>query len=383
MESDTIKKTGSLVELLKSSQDPKWKNYHNERTCFEAYEQIKKNLKPIVDDVERGAMCNDIKIELDKYKVEIQKIMEDNSDSKQKQIQQLLDSDPVIFLNNHGRGHIDMVLKKACEIVSNSFGNPLSEFEIFILVCAIEIHDIGNLFGRKNHERNLNKIFDEKCKDIIIDNPEKRAIKSIAMAHGGKNRLGTRDTISNLPNIEYVLGEEIHPRLLASIVRFADELADDSTRASRGPLEFSIVGDNSILYQNYSKSLHTVVLDKESRFLNGNHDIFIRLVYEINTDDIKKKYNCGVYEKYLLDEIYDRTLKMERERRYCIKFFGTFINISKIVVIINIYSDTTLEKIDTISYTLEDCTYPDNPQSGNIKAIAGDNIRTGEEELKK
>lgn len=232
-------------------------------------------------------------------------------------------------------------------------------------------------------ERNLNKIFDEKCKDIIIDNPEKRAIKSIAMAHGGKNRLGTRDTISNLPNIEYVLGEEIHPRLLASIVRFADELADDSTRASRGPLEFSIVGDNSILYQNYSKSLHTVVLDKESRFLNGNHDIFIRLVYEINTDDIKKKYNCGVYEKYLLDEIYDRTLKMERERRYCIKFFGTFINISKIVVIINIYSDTTLEKIDTISYTLEDCTYPDNPQSGNIKAIAGDNIRTGEEELKK
>lgn len=152
MESDTIKKTGSLVELLKSSQDPKWKNYHNERTCFEAYEQIKKNLKPIVDDVERGAMCNDIKIELDKYKVEIQKIMEDNSDSKQKQIQQLLDSDPVIFLNNHGRGHIDMVLKKAGEIVSNSFGNPLSEFEIFILVCAIEIHDIGNLFGRKKSQ---------------------------------------------------------------------------------------------------------------------------------------------------------------------------------------------------------------------------------------
>ena len=383
MGNHNLKDSNKLLEYLYSTQDEKWKKYHNGRTCFEAYEQIRLNLKPIVDDVERGAMCNEIKVELERYREIIQKVLDDNPDDKAERIREILDSDPVIFLNDHGRGHIDMVLKRASEITSFFFGDQLSEFETFVLVCAIEIHDIGNLFGRVNHEKNLSIIFDEESKNIIIDNPEKRAIKSIAMVHGGKNRLGLKDTISALPNIEYILGEKIRPRLLGAIVRFADELADDSSRASRGPLDFNIIGENSLLYQNYSKSLHTVVLDNQAQRMNGNNEIIIQLVYELDTDDLKKKYNCVGYEKFLLDEIYDRTLKMERERRYCIKFFGTVVNICRIMVKINIYDNTTLERVDTITYTLEDCAYPDEPQSGNIKAFVGENIRTGEEELRK
>ena len=68
---------------------------------------------------------------------------------------------------------------------------------------------------------------------------------------------------------------------------------------------------------------------------------------------LKKKYKIGNGQKYLLDEIYDRTLKMEQERRYCMKFMHPYIDIGRIDVTINIYNED-LELLPSISYRLED-----------------------------
>ena len=110
---------------------------------------------------------------------------------------ELFAEDPVLFLNDHGPDHIDMVIERANSIVTNFNTEPLSEFEAFILLCAIQIHDIGNILGRAGHERKLNSIFDEKSANIIIDTPERRVIKSVAMAHGGKTENG-KDSLVKL-----------------------------------------------------------------------------------------------------------------------------------------------------------------------------------------
>lgn len=372
----TIYGCGGFEAYLEQISASKWKRYHNNRTLGEAIKEVKNNLKPIVEEAERGAMAAEMRQEYDKINDELTALNQGGDiHSFQKRISEITEDKAILYLNNHGEEHIEQVIQRAENIVYNFKGKSLTEFEVFILLCAIHIHDIGNVLGRKEHERNLNQIFDGHVKDIITDTPERRVIKSIAMSHGGKNMDGSKDTISRLNQTEDLLGEKIRPRLLAAILRLADELADDSTRKSTGALELGIVGEVSLIFQEYSRVLHTVKIEK-----NENGDCEISLVFELEIADLSKVYKMGHDEKYLLDEIYDRTLKMERERRYCQKFMHSEIAINCINVKINIYGECS-EKIDTISYRLEDISYPNEPYAGSIKDVVDSTIRTGKEEL--
>lgn len=373
----TVKTCGGLVQFLTETQNPIWKKYHNNRTCFEAYTEIKRNLEPIQDTIIAGAMAEGINTALKKYEEEVNSIIsEGNEGSRAQKIHELFASDPVIFLNDHGPGHIEKVIERANDIIAHFIGEPLSEFEAFLLACAIQIHDIGNILGRTGHERKLIEIFDDNSKNIILDVPERRAIKSIAMAHGGKGTFG-KDTISPLSSKESIFNTQVRTRLLASILRFSDELADDSTRANRPAIDLNIIGTNSEIYHCYSQALHTVNIEEDKETQNCK----VTLVYELETDSLRRTYKVGGCEKYLLDEIYDRTLKMELERRYCMKFMYPSVNIGRIDVSINIYGRTS-EKVRTISYTLEDVFYPESPIAGQIGNTWKKEVPSGEELLR-
>ena len=57
-------------------------------------------------------------------------------------------------LTDHGPNHIIRVI----QIVSYLLKSDLNFtcYEIYILLIAIQIHDIGNLLGRENHETSVN-----------------------------------------------------------------------------------------------------------------------------------------------------------------------------------------------------------------------------------
>lgn len=370
----------SILELKKglenyilSKNSGSFKKYHGDRTCHEAYVELKRNLLPIQENVTTGAMADAIRDLTNSYSEKIQAIIAETPDKDAQivRMHELFAADPVLFLNDHGPDHINMVIDRANSIVANFSTDHLSEFEAFILLCAIQIHDIGNILGRAGHERKLNSIFDEKSTNIIVDTPERRVIKSIAMAHGGKTENG-KDTISLLSARETIFNETVRTRLLAAILRFADELADDNTRANRPALDLNILGTNSDIYHKYSSALHTVAIKPDEE----NNDFKVSLVFELEAHALKNRYLVGKHEKYLLDEIYDRTQKMELERRYCMKFMYPYINIGRIEVVINIYGSQS-QKLKAISYTLEDVSYPNdavvirNGMIGNISVPSG------------
>ncbi len=351
-----------LEEYLKVRATQKWKSNHNGRTLWEAYQQLVLNLIPIQENVTAGAMADGINQYSENCKKEIEAIKSSEKDVD-KNMYEFFSSEHIIFLNDHGPDHIKKVIERVSAILKTN-SQELHEFEAFILLCAIQIHDIGNVLGRAGHEKKLNDIFDKQSENIIIDAPEKRVIKSIAMAHGGKNRDGSKDTLSRLPVVETMFEVNIRTRFLAALLRFADELADDSTRANRVAMNLGIVGIDSILYHDYSGALHTVGIHKDM----SNEDHRIDLVYELETSILTKEYVVGESKKYLLDEIYDRTLKMEQERRYCMKFMHPYIHLGRINVTINIY-DSELQPLRPITYRLEDILYPDTPRIGHIKDI--------------
>ena len=244
----------------------------------------------------------------------------------------VFENDPIIYLNKHGESHIMDVQGRALRLLEHFRDCKMSFYELYILMCAIVVHDIGNIHGREGHEEDIEKILSqEKNHHLIPDTNERRTICRIARTHGGAYN-GSKDTISALKEIAPLNGFMIRERLLAAILRFSDELADDYTRADSTAMENGLVEGASRIYHQYSKSLHTV-------------------------------------------EIYDRTIKMERERRYCMRFMHRYIPIDKIHVNVEINDSENSLKSYTVKYVLEERGYP--PVIYKTKEDIGQELKSG------
>ena len=151
--------------------------------------------------------------------------------------------DKGVYLTDHGPDHIDLVLKRASALVQTSKSRrtdyetkpqykPLIDpYEACLLILAIHFHDVGNIYGRDGHEQRIMKVMETIGPLEPLDVFHKRVIAKIATAHGG-NFNGDRDTIRHVEANEQFDGEiRYRPQLLAAVLRLADELSDDHTRA--------------------------------------------------------------------------------------------------------------------------------------------------------
>ncbi|MBV9158352.1 MAG: hypothetical protein JO097_18970, partial [Acidobacteriaceae bacterium] len=126
-------------------------------------------------------------------------------------------------LTDHGPDHIKTVILRACELVSAR--GDLTPYEVYLLLVAIHLHDVGNIFGRETHELNSEAVIKELGTLLGEHRLEHRVIFEIAQAHGG-SIAGDKDKISRLPRSVALLGQDVRQQMLAAILRFADELAD-------------------------------------------------------------------------------------------------------------------------------------------------------------
>lgn len=260
------------------------------------------------------------------------------------------------WLTDHGVQHITTVIRRADELASSGDSIILTPYEAYLLLLAIHFHDVGNIFGRDQHEKNIGKVMQDLDESLIgRDGLEKRIIRDIAMAHGGYVDLEqtNKDTIGSLA-WENVRDAHPRARLLAALLRFADELADDHTRTSRflvnnAPLQGSEV------YHLYADRLQRVTVDSNNRRVS--------LLFELDATHTMKKYAKGSCTVYLYDEIIARTLKMHREHIYCLRFMQPLVQIDTIDVSIVITTDNFMTVLKEINFSLIQRGYPDRPSS--------------------
>jgi hypothetical protein len=157
-----------------------------------------------------------------------------------------------------------------------------------------------------------------------------------------------------------IMSKDVRQRLLAAILRFADELADDRTRVF--DISISDIPENSQIFHAYSQSLHTVKLEKD----DIENTFFVKLCYFMPLQEALCSYkkfernNTGeLVPTYILliREIIERTKKMEHERRYCSRYFLPHIIIKQIKVEIEIDLGG-IAGANQIAYTLRDTGYP-------------------------
>ena len=174
------------------------------------------------------------------------------------------DPEDIVYLTNHGPDHVNQVVQRTTDLLRDS-GCKLSAYEGYILLSAILFHDVGNIFGRKNHEARAWEIMNRLGSLAGTDTLEKKTIIKIALVHGGAFN-GSKDTIGQLQERDDILNKPVRKRLLAALLRFGDELADDYSRASRYMLDAGMIPTDSQIYHRYSDSLKSVrVEDGEVR----------------------------------------------------------------------------------------------------------------------
>ncbi len=238
--------------------------------------------------------------------------------------------DPEIVLNDHGAGHVITVIEKATELVAAD-DCDFSAYEIYILLLCILLHDVGNVFGRYEHEISVDKIISHAEELCGEDTVEIMLIRSIVDSHGGKIK-GTdnKDKISPLKKEENCLKGIVRTRSVASVLRFADELADDKRRASTKLLEEDLLPPKSKMHHAFSACLDNVYVKHATKT--------IELTFKISKTFATQFFaNQDGNEILLLDEIYNRILKMHLERIYCMRFLKGMIDIEKISISIEFY----------------------------------------------
>jgi len=241
------------------------------------------------------------------------------------------------FLTDHGPEHIKTVIKRATQLISAMKPEEqLNPFEVYILLMAIHVHDVGNILSRNGHEVNSSVII-EHLKDTLVryDRIEWAAIYDIASAHGGEEK----DKISKLPETpEPIHNIDVRFQLLAAILKFADELAEDSSRAARYFAVTNNLPELSVIYHEYALALHSVKIKTKDRLVDMHFNIEENKLHTIYKKIIKggTKENPKVIDEYLINEIYLRTLKTHFERLYCMRFLRPYINIDRIRVFIKV-----------------------------------------------
>lgn len=281
------------------------------------------------------------------------------------------------YLNDHGPDHIQKVILRASQLLEHSSIN-LSDYEIYVMLMSIHIHDVGNIMGREGHEINSMEVINKFGVSAGQDRIEWDCIFEIAEAHGGN----PKDKISELTEVE-ILDYPVRKPLLASLLKLADELAEDRTRASRFQLDAGLIPEEAEIYHKYSFCLHSVKIDGLAKQ--------IKLSFDVEEDDLCKKFKKKVMrdgkevteDVFLINEIYARTYKTHLERMYCMRFTRPDLQIDKIRVDIQITTNQKDERNRSIKrhivYDIGEVGYPSTSAQGIFSICPELEKYTGEE----
>lgn len=249
------------------------------------------------------------------------------------------------LLTDHGVKHIESVMYHAHCILGSKV-EFLCGYEIYLLLLAIHFHDLGNISGRERHEEKIVEVIQSLGSSLELDNVEKMWISEIAKSHGGY--VGeSKDTIKQIAVDDTCKGIQVRAKVLAAILRFADEISDDFSRSEYAGVD--IPKENQV-YHLYSQVLEPVSITGET----------IKFHYYIPYQYTQERVGKGSSEVFLYDEILNRLGKCMREFEYCKRYAGEFLNVSAFDVFIDILQkDNSVKRMDRISFRMGLFGYPD------------------------
>ncbi len=222
-------------------------------------------------------------------------------------------------LSDHSERHIADVLDCAYKLIGNFGELGLSAYEVYCLALMILFHDVGNIFGREGHDSidKIAQVYNQYKANFKNYSDERRLITLGASAHSGLSRNKCKDTLRYISESS-IKGEKINLPELASILRFADELAEGKHRTC----SFLIEKDG---YEEKSKIFHEYAQVTQMQIDRPLGRIAITYTFNIS-DKFEKDLDEQQHLVKLLRFSYYRATKLDQERRYT-KYYSSSLKV--------------------------------------------------------
>lgn len=215
-------------------------------------------------------------------------------------------------LTDHSERHIRNVQDNAARLIGDEGKKKYSGAELYFLALSILFHDVGNINGRKGHNKKVTDIYNKIRNNESHFNQERRLILKAVAAHCGESSKGDKDTLNELEEKSDLYGHALRLREMAAILRFADELAEGPQRTSDYMIDNNKFSEESLIYHEYAQITRPFIDRGGSR---------IAVSYDIDCNQCKDL-------KKLLVFTYKRVLKLDLERRYC-KYYAPILDVFK------------------------------------------------------
>lgn len=263
------------------------------------------------------------------------------------------------FMTDHGIGHVDRILEKISHFLEPHLpipGNPNERIidleNLNILMHGVLWHDMGNLYGRVDHEKNIVKIFDT-VKTFLYDPIHQDFIVRISRAHSGKGSI-EREIEEACRTVH---DSAIYPQFLSALLRISDEIDEDQRRIESRA--FSLVPKENQAYWKFC-SVNESVIPVYHRDSLGNVLLEIKISSKILKDELYQRFGKNAQQVALVEDYIARVNKINTERIYCNKFLQEcsaiyFHRVDRITLEIFI-SDEHGGTLDKISFDFDDRT---------------------------
>lgn len=199
---------------------------------------------------------------------------------------------------DHGKSHCEAVEMNLDELIPEDVKTAMNEYEIFLLLLGVSLHDIGIMCAtssdegnreiRETHHERSKQFILRKLKDILVGS-ERYVVGEICLAHRDSVQLESLEKEKTIRHPS--LGNmDVRMRFLAGLLRLADGCDMCHTRTSEDLISISKPPDESIFYH----ALHERV--SGIRFREEEKTIYI----DFNIASSREKNICN---KYITDSI--------------------------------------------------------------------------------
>ncbi|ELH0878480.1 TPA: hypothetical protein ACN3ZQ_002845 [Vibrio cholerae] len=275
------------------------------------------------------------------------------------------------MLNLHHEGELEQISDK---VTKNQW--VLTPYELYLLLLGVRLHDVGNIYGRENHEKNILKVIkDYGIPYLSKDRIEAKKVAIIGGAHGGKRQCGSKDTIGLMQETggDGHLGA-VDFKKIAAIVRFSDEVCENRFRAPSGG--GAAIPEHNLIFHKFASSITSSIVKNQT----------LSIHFTLDVEDLVKTYKLSAEDpsivKTLPEFFLERIQKTEIERRYCSRFLPDGANVREVSVDVEVVKLDEYEDMETLErrqFTLKERDYPGSSEdilSNEMKEfMAMDNIK--------